>query len=343
MASLLTPSRKASAELWPWLAVPLSLVGHVVGIAALLLISWATSTPRPPKPPEKRPVSLRRLDSKQWAANRGARASQFPERPVPIRPDGQVVDVAPGNERKADDAKYLATSNNRVMNETKAREQTRTWSRATPKTQANPEAQPSAKGAVAASSAPQASGVSLTQSLLGRRAPSLLLPSSTGGNSETEPSNEPVGTESGTQASGTEMTEGGGAPNDALDVPEGDGTFLNTREWKYAAFFNRVKQGVSAKWDPNGRLRHRTEGLGIATRITVMSVTLKPDGSLADLFVAQSSGVDVLDAEAMSAFEKAAPFANPPPGLVEQGFIRFTFGFHVSHDGLAIPKPFRFR
>jgi TonB family protein len=343
VASLLAPSRRSSAEVWPWLAVPLSLAGHVVAIGLLLLISWATSKPRPPKPPERRPVSLRRLDSKQWSANRGARAAPLPERPVPIRPDGQVVDVAPGNERKADDAKYLATTNNRVMNETRAREQTRTWSRATPKTQANPEAQPSAKGAVAASSAPVASGVSLTQSLLGRRAPSLLLPSSTGGNSETEPSTEPVGTESGTQASGTEMTEGGGAPNDNLDVPEGEGTFLNTREWKYAAFFNRVKQAVSAKWDPNGRLRQRNENLGAATRLTVMTVTLKPDGSLADLFVSQSSGVDVLDAEAMSAFEKAAPFANPPPALVENGFIRFSFGFHVSHDGLAMPRPFRFR
>jgi TonB family protein len=309
-----------------------------------LAISWATSTPRPLKPPERRPVSLRRLDSRQWAANRGARASQFPERPVPIHPEGQVVDVAPGNERKAEDSKYLATTNNRVLKETRSREQTRTWSRATPKTQANPEAQPSAKGAIAASSAPQTSGVSLTQSLLGRRtAPSLLLPQNTGGTSETAPSTEPVGTESGSQASGTEMTEGGGAPNDALDAPEGDGTFLNTREWKYAAFFNRVKQGVSAKWDPNGRLRKHNENFGTSTRITVMSVTLKPDGSLADLFVAQSSGVDVLDAEAMSAFEKAAPFANPPPALVEQGYIRFTFGFHVSHDGLAVPRPFRFR
>jgi len=308
-----------------------------------LLLSWATSKPRPPKPPERRPVNLRRLDSRQWSANRGARAAQLPERPVPLHPEGQVVDVAPGNERKADDAKYLATTNNRVLKETRAREQTRTWSRATPSTQANPEAQPSAKGTPTTSSTPAASGVSLTQSLLGRRAPSLLLPESAGGANEAEPSTEPVGTASGSQASGTEMTEGGGAPNDDLDVPQGDGTFLNTREWKYAAFFNRVKQGVSAKWDPNGRLRQRNENLGTATRITVMSVTLKPDGSLADLFVAQSSGVDVLDAEAMTAFEKAAPFANPPPALVEQGYIRFSFGFHVSHEGLAMPRPFRFR
>lgn len=335
--ALLTPSRASRAERWPWLALPLSLVAHAVGIGALLLLSSFTSTPRPPKPPKRQPVALRRLDARQWAANRSARSVQLPERPAPLHPEGQVVDVAPGNERLAEDAKYLATTNNRVLKETRAREQTRTWSRATPQTQKTPEAQPSAKGA--ASSAPPPSAVSLTESLFGRRtAPSLLLPSSTGGAAEDTTSTEPAGTESGTQASGTELTEGGGAPNDALDVPAGDGTFLNTREWKYAAFFNRVKQAVSAKWDPNGRLRQHNVDPGVVARVTVMTVTLKPDGSLADLFVAQSSGMDLLDAEAMRAFEQAAPFSNPPPSLVEHGFIRFNFGFHVTQDG-----QFRFR
>lgn len=342
MASLLGPSRPSRVERWPLLAVPLSLLGHGLGMALFLGFSQLTMTPRPPKPPAPRPVSLRRLDSKQWAANRSARAAPLPERPAPIHPQGQVVDVAPGNDQPPVDSKYLATTNNRVQRETRAKEQTRTWSRATPKTSEHPEAPPAAKGVTA--SAPPPSAINLAESLLGRRtAPSLLFPSSTGATDEAQPSTERAGTESGTQASGSESSEGGGAPNDALDAPEGDGTFLNTREWKYAAFFNRVKQAVSAKWDPNARLRSRTESLGFATRVTVMTVTLRPDGSLADLFVSQSSGVDALDAEAMKAFEQAAPFANPPPALVEQGFIRFSFGFHVTPDGLAVPRPFRFR
>ena len=32
------------------------------------------------------------------------------------------------------------------------------------------------------------------------------------------------------------------APNDKLDVDPGNGTFLNTREFRYAQFFNRVDQ-----------------------------------------------------------------------------------------------------
>ncbi|MCU0700514.1 MAG: TonB family protein [Myxococcaceae bacterium] len=343
MPSLLTPTRPERTERWPWLAVPLSLLGHALGVAAFLFLSWATSPPRPVKPAERRPVTLRRIDSRQWAANRSARSAQLPERPAPTRPEGQVVDVAPGNDVRPDEAKYVATTDNRVMKETRAREQTNTWSRATPKTQQKPEAMPAAKGEAPA--APQPSAVSLAESFLGRRtAPSLLLPDTVGGATGTEASTSPAGDASGTENGSTEgQAEGGGAPNDHLDVPEGDGTFLNTREWKYAAFFNRVKQAVSAKWDPNGRLRHRSEGLGGLSRLTVMHVTLRPDGTLADLYVAQSSGVDVLDAEAMSAFEKAAPFANPPPALVERGFIQFFFSFHVTNEGLAVPRPFRFR
>jgi len=43
----------------------------------------------------------------------------------------------------------------------------------------------------------------------------------------------------------------GAAANDHLqDVDEGDGTYLNTKEWKFASFFNRVKQSVSQQWNP---------------------------------------------------------------------------------------------
>jgi TonB family protein len=344
--SLLQPSRPEKSRwaltlsLLPLsVAVHAALIGVLLGVGALM--------PRPfHAPQEKRPVSLRRLDAQKWAANRGAaRSAQRLERPAPLHPEGQVVDVAPGNNRRPEDSKYLATSDNQVKSETRAREQTRTWSRATPRTQTNPEAQPSAKGHMPSATQPPPSGVSLAESLLGRRTPiASLLPQTVSGTNDDAQAQGPVGTESGTQTSGTDTTEGGGAPNDALDdVPQGDGTSLNTREWKYAGFFNRVKQAVSAKWDPNHRLAQKNHSLGALVRITVMHVTLRPDGSLADLFVAQSSGLDELDAEAMAAFEKAAPFPNPPPALVEGGAIRFSFSFHVSHSGLAVPMPFKFR
>jgi TonB family protein len=322
-------------------AVPLALALHA-GLAGLIV---ATATPHPKSArAASRPVSLRPISSARWASNRGAAlARPVAERPAPLHPQGQVVDVAPGNERLPTEAKYLAETNNAVAKETRAREQTSTWSRATPKNQPDPTAAPSAKGRPAAQVDPAAGAPGLMSSVLGRQPWRFFAERTTTGSPEPAPAVEepmPVGTELGSRASSGSATEGGGAPNDALsNVPAGDGTFLNTREWKYASFFNRVKQAVSARWDPNGRLRAKNREVGLDDRVTVLHISLRPDGSLAEAFVAKSSGIDELDQEAVRSFEKAQPFANPPAALVERGAIQFSFGFTVTSGEIAGGTP----
>lgn len=321
-----------------------SLVAH--GILLGLFIAWGslTSTPKPPKKEPPKPVSLRRIDSKTWAANRAAasaRASAAIERPVPI-PKGQIVDVEQGNNKVPTESKYLAESNNTVEKETRAKNQVSKYSRATAKTTEKPEALPSSKGSEQQSAAaPLQSGVSLAESMLGRRDRPSLLPQQLNSGTGEGDKTAAVGNE-GSESGPASTDEGGGAPNDALNVPEGDGTYLNTREFRYASFFNRVKQAVSAKWDPMGRLRAKNRGIGAAVRTTVMHVSLRPDGTIADLYVATSSGLEELDVEAMNAFQRAAPFSNPPAALVKDGFIHFSFSFQVTNEGM-VTSPFRFR
>jgi outer membrane biosynthesis protein TonB len=57
--------------------------------------------------------------------------------------------------------------------------------------------------------------------------------------------------------------------------------------------------------------------------------------------VSKSCGMDALDQEAMQAFEKAAPFLNPPPQLIEQGFVRFAFSFTVMNESMSVPRMLR--
>lgn len=133
---------------------------------------------------------------------------------------------------------------------------------------------------------------------------------------------------------------GGPAPDHVEGVDEGEGTFLNTREWKYASFFNRVKGSVARTWDPISVLRVRDPSGNVYAwkdRRTQLAVVLRLDGSIADLWVEQSSGVDFLDQEAMAAFERAQPFPHPPRALAdEEGKIQFSFGFY-----LQTQEPFR--
>jgi len=126
-----------------------------------------------------------------------------------------------------------------------------------------------------------------------------------------------------------------GAPaNDHLEgVDEGEGTYLNTREWKYAGFFNRVKQSVGEHWDPGTVMRRRDPSgdmYGWRDRRTILAVTLDKAGAVSDLAVEKSSGVDFLDDEAMQAFKRSQPFPNPPPALLDpDGQIKFSFGFFL--------------
>lgn len=140
-----------------------------------------------------------------------------------------------------------------------------------------------------------------------------------------------------------------GAPaNDYLkDLPKGEETLLNSKEFRYATFFNRVKRGVSDQWNPGEvYLRHDPYGniYGVKDRYTVLNVVLNSEGQLSDVTVARSSGVGFLDDEAVHAFQLASPFPNPPEGLQEDdGSIRFQFGFFFEIGDRPKIRAFRFR
>ena len=137
---------------------------------------------------------------------------------------------------------------------------------------------------------------------------------------------------------------GAPAPDHLEGVDEGEGTFLNTREWKFAGFFNRVKQSVAEHWDPSSAMRRRDPSgqiYGWRDRRTVLTVTLTKTGGIQEMSVEKSCGVDFLDEEAMQAFRRAQPFPNPPGPLVdENGQIKFSFGFYLDMSSGGLMRLF---
>ncbi len=140
---------------------------------------------------------------------------------------------------------------------------------------------------------------------------------------------------------------GSGSPDFLEEMEEADTTSLNSKKWKFADFFNRVKRSVSETWYPDQLLeRHDPNGsiYGATDRTTVLKVKLRRDGRIEDIQVARSSNVDFLDDGAVSAFKQAQPFENPPAGLVgSDGFIRFNFGFIVHLSGHTSFKFYKYR
>jgi TonB family protein len=140
---------------------------------------------------------------------------------------------------------------------------------------------------------------------------------------------------------------GSGSMDYLKDVDDGELTALNSKKWKHAPFFNRVKRSVANEWHPEVvYVRHDPSGnvYGVKDRVTVLRVHLNPDGKLAAWTVLQSSGVDFLDDEAIDAFRKAAPFPNPPKDLVEvDGQIHFNFAFIFELSGRGNVKIFKYQ
>lgn len=126
-----------------------------------------------------------------------------------------------------------------------------------------------------------------------------------------------------------ERALGGGSVDHLEDVENGDETSLSAKRWVYASFFNRLKRQVAQNWDPNSVWHHADPTgtkYGSKTRITEVRVSLSPRGELTKILVISPSGSVELDEEAMRAFKVAAPFPNPPDGLVQKDNL-ITFGF----------------
>ena len=109
-------------------------------------------------------------------------------------------------------------------------------------------------------------------------------------------------------------------------------TILRSNKYKYADFFYRVKEAVKRHWHPDAVYRQRDPTgrvFGVKDRYTVLQVTIDQTGYLRNLLTMKDSGLEFLDAEALSAFRRAQPFPNPPEGLLDEvGRIVFQFGFY---------------
>jgi TonB family protein len=140
---------------------------------------------------------------------------------------------------------------------------------------------------------------------------------------------------------------GGPAPMYLPDVEEGDATVLNTRQFKFATYFNRIGRAIDQHWDPNrAYLARDPDGsvYGRKDRITQVRIRLDSDGGLKELTLVRGCGLDFLDQEALKAVREAAPFPNPPPAMVHDEQVdigMFTFVYELSRSGgmLRLNRP----
>jgi len=111
-------------------------------------------------------------------------------------------------------------------------------------------------------------------------------------------------------------------------------TILSTREFLYYSFYSRVREQLNQHWGAKVRenlAKVYNQGRNIASsddKITKVLVTLDRQGRLVKVQIIGNSGIRELDEAAAESFRSAAPFLNPPAGIVEpDGTIRLRWDF----------------
>lgn len=111
-------------------------------------------------------------------------------------------------------------------------------------------------------------------------------------------------------------------------------TMLSTKEFKFYTYFSRIRMQLNQHWTPLVRRKVQQiykSGRSIASSddmITRCLVTLDKSGKLIRIQIIGDSGIRELDEAAVEAFRGAAPFPNPPKGMVdEDGTIKIRWDF----------------
>lgn len=129
-----------------------------------------------------------------------------------------------------------------------------------------------------------------------------------------------------------------GSSSDFLeDIPLGDFTQLNTQEFEFYGFYNRIRQKLEQHWGNN--LQEEAEkifkqGRSIASDnnlITSLTIKLNSKGRIVDIKMNSTSGMRELDDAAVKSFNQAGPFPNPPKGMLKaDGNAVIEWGFVVN-------------
>jgi len=102
----------------------------------------------------------------------------------------------------------------------------------------------------------------------------------------------------------------------AANVPEkSSGWEERQKEIKYSAYYDQVERAVRENWIPPQNMDFEDE-----SAMTVVSLTLLPDGRVLKSYIEETSGDPQFDQSVMRAILKSTPFPPPPIGLEQQSF-----------------------
>ncbi|MGK5082204.1 energy transducer TonB [Bdellovibrionota bacterium FG-1] len=120
----------------------------------------------------------------------------------------------------------------------------------------------------------------------------------------------------------------GAEPQDYIEgIRQSDRTALNTREYAFFGYHQRIRQRLEMEWTTLLRealTRFYRGGRQLASEteyVTRVLVVLNSRGEITKVKLVSASGTQELDQVAVEAFNRAGPFPNPPRGLIKNGEV----------------------
>lgn len=111
-------------------------------------------------------------------------------------------------------------------------------------------------------------------------------------------------------------------------------TILNTQEFKYHNYYERIKERINIIWKPLIRtaiLKVKQESkLEVKLYITKLEIVLNESGEILIIAIRQLSGFDRFDRVAISSFNQAAPIPGPPKELIKDNKFTLYWDFVVN-------------
>ncbi len=132
-----------------------------------------------------------------------------------------------------------------------------------------------------------------------------------------------------------EQDAGDVAPHEYVKgLQEGEKTLLNTKEFVFFGYYQRIRDRLEMNWGPLLRSyisRMYDNGRSLASdseHVTRLLVTLNAKGEIVRVQMMEESGVKDLDDAAVGAFNQAGPFPNPPKGILDaDGKVHLRWDF----------------
>jgi len=137
--------------------------------------------------------------------------------------------------------------------------------------------------------------------------------------------------------SGNQAEKGLGQSNDFIeDIPLGDFTKLNTQEFEFYGFYNRIREKLEQFWGRNiqdeaDKIFKKGRSIASDTNhITALEIEINEVGEIVKVDIKSASGIRELDSAAIDTFNQAGPFPNPPVKMLTNGRAKIKWSFVVN-------------